>query len=69
MEAPIAPVAPIKPGYKTTEFWLTAAATIMGLILASGAIGEGGAAERIAGVVCSMLGALGYSVSRGQAKR
>ena len=59
----------IKPGWKTTEFWLSAAATVIGLLFASGAIAEGGQADRWLGLVASALASLGYSVSRGLAKK
>jgi hypothetical protein len=57
-----------KPGYKTTEFWLTAGAMIMSHLYASGAIGDGGAIAKVAGIVASILAALGYAVVRGKAK-
>lgn len=62
-------VKEVKPGYKTTEFYLTALAMVVGLALASGLIGEGTHAEKIVGFVVSTLNALGYSVSRGIAKK
>ena len=58
----------MKPGYKTTEFWLTAAASIVGLVLASGLLQVEGEAFRIVGLGAAVLTSLGYSVSRGQAK-
>jgi len=59
---------PAKPGYKTTEFWLSAAAMIMSQLYASGVIGEGGTAAKIAALVGSLLTALGYTVARTKAK-
>jgi hypothetical protein len=59
---------PVKPGWKTTEFWLSAAATITGLLLASGAINSGSGFDKVIGVVASALAAMGYAVSRGNAK-
>jgi hypothetical protein len=59
---------PAKPGYKTTEFWLSTAATLCGILLASGVIPDGGTAARIVGAIVSGLAALGYSISRGMAK-
>ena len=56
-----------KPGFKTTEFWLTAAAMIVGLLLASGAFVDGAIAQGL-GVASSALAAMGYSYSRGTAK-
>ena len=58
----------VKPGYKTTEFYLSTAATVLGLIFAAGIIPSAGPWAQIAGLAASVLGALGYSVSRGLAK-
>jgi hypothetical protein len=58
----------LKPGYKTTEFWLSLAAMVLGAIYSSGAISDSGTAAKIAGLAASVLGALGYAVSRGLAK-
>lgn len=57
----------MKPGYKTTEFYLTVAATIVGLLMASGAFESGAVAQGL-GVVASALAAMGYSYSRAKAK-
>lgn len=59
---------PIKPGWQTSEFWLSALAAIVGLLLASGLVPEGGLGARIVGAIMTALGAMGYSVSRGIAK-
>ena len=58
----------VKPGYKTSEFWLSAVATIGGLVLASGAFVEGDTGFKIASLVMSALASMGYSASRGKAK-
>lgn len=58
-----------KPGYKTTEFWLSAAATLVSLAFASGVISEGSQIEKIVGFIAAALASLGYSVSRGIAKK
>lgn len=60
---------PVKPGYKTTEFWLTFAAMVITTLYASGVIASdasnlGKALALIAGVLTS----LGYSVVRGKVK-
>ena len=60
---------PKKPGYKTTEFWLSLAALVLGALLASGAIGEESGTGKILAFAASALTALGYSVSRGMTKR
>lgn len=58
----------MKPGFRTTEFWLTLAAMVVGSIYASGAV-ESDSALRILGLVSGVLGALGYTVSRGMVKQ
>ncbi len=58
----------MKPGYKTTEFWLTVAASIVGLVLASGIFPAEGEIVKIVGLAAMVLASLGYSQSRGQAK-
>lgn len=65
VEAP----ADVKPGYKTTEFWMTCVATIVGLILVSGAVQEGGLAAQIVGGVAAVLAQLGYTASRTKVKQ
>lgn len=58
----------IKPGYKTTEAWLTLASQLLGWMYASGVIGDAGTAAKVAALAAAGLSALGYSVSRGMAK-
>lgn len=58
----------VKPGYKTTEFWLKLAALALTAAYASGAI-TNNTALAIAGIAATVLGALGYTVSRGLAKK
>jgi L-cysteine desulfidase len=67
-----------KPGYQTTEFWLTVIAIIVSAIIyvigeltSSGLIADGSSAAatlaivmKIASAVSTMLAALGYQVSR-----
>ena len=62
--APAVVDATVKPGYKTTEFWLSAAATVVGLAIASGIVPTSGTWPQIVGLVTGVLGALGYTVSR-----
>lgn len=69
MPEEILPTTEAKPGYKTTEFWLTVAASAIGLLLASGMIHAGTPIDRVVGLAASVLGTLGYTVSRGIAKR
>ena len=59
----------IKPGYKTSEFWLSAGATVVGLVIASGALPETGVWGKVIALLAAALTALGYTVSRGMAKK
>jgi uncharacterized membrane protein len=60
--------APVKPGYQTTEFWLTSAATLVGLLIASGIIPTSGIWPQIVAVISSVLSSLGYSIGRSMVK-
>ena len=59
----------LKPGYKTTEFWLAAAACLVGAVVASGVVPAESAGERILALIVSVLAALGYTGSRLALKR
>ena len=54
----------MKPGYKTTEFWLSVTASVGALVIASGALSEGSALASIVGLIVSGLAALGYNAGR-----
>lgn len=58
----------IKAGYKSTEFWLSLVATLIGGLLASGVIPTDGVWGTITGLVTGLLASLGYSVSRAWVK-
>ena len=58
----------MKPGWKTTEFWLSLVAVLVGAVVASGVVPETGPWSQVIGIVSTVLGALGYSVTRGFAK-
>ncbi len=58
-----------KPGYKSTEFWLTMIAQIVGGALASGAIEEASPLARICGMGMMVLSGLGYTFVRGGVKK
>ena len=66
--APIFPAKAVKPGFKTTEFWMTSVAAVVGIILASG-IPTDNVVMQVAGLAALVLSAFGYSVSRGNAKK
>ena len=57
-----------KPGWKTSEFWLSLAAVLVGAFVASGVLPAEHLAMKIAGFVLMALASLGYSVGRGIAK-
>jgi len=54
----------VKAGYKTSEFWLTTAATLVGLLIASGLVAETSAVGKAVALVASALAAAGYSYGR-----
>jgi hypothetical protein len=58
-----------KPGWKTTEFWLSFAATVVGFCFASGAFPAESSGEKILGLAAIVLSSLGYTVSRTLVKR
>jgi hypothetical protein len=53
----------VKPGWQTTEFYFSGAATLLTLLYASGLL-TSNTALAIAGMVATILTALGYKVSR-----
>ena len=57
-----------KPGIKTTEFWFSTIAAVLGILFASGAIAEGSSLDKIMGMAATVMAGLGYTVSRGLAK-
>jgi len=58
-----------KPGYKTSEFWLTIAVAAIGFLIASGALGEEHFVMKAAAMALATLKALGYTASRANIKR
>jgi len=59
-----------KAGWKTTEFWLTSAAAVAGMVVASGVVDPDGAGtwDKVVGLIVSTLAALGYTASRAKVK-
>jgi len=59
-----------KAGYKTTEFWLSTAAVLAGVAISAGLADPDGAGawDKVIGVVCSLLAAMGYTISRSNVK-
>jgi hypothetical protein len=58
----------MKPGYKTTEFWLSLLAMLLGAFMASGALPVEHWSMKAGGLVATALAAMGYSYSRGVVK-
>lgn len=54
----------MKPGYLTTEFFLTLVVTIAGCLPASGLLPVDHWAIKVAGLVVAVAAAMGYTVSR-----
>ena len=61
----------VKPGWKSTEFWVTVVVAVASLAWGAGVVDPAGdsGADKTFGFVCSALSALGYTVSRGMAKK
>ena len=61
----------VKPGYKSTEFWITLCVTLASLAWGAGVVDPEGSsnADKVFGFICSAAAALGYTVSRGLAKK
>ena len=61
----------VKPGWKTTEFWLTVIVAAGSLLWGADVLDpeQTGTANKIFGFVVAALSSLGYTVSRGLAKK
>ena len=57
-----------RPGFKTTEFYFTLIATLIGLLMASGVIEAGSVWDKAVGMAAMVLASMGYSTSRGKVK-
>jgi len=57
-----------KPGYLTTEFWLSAAAILIGGLIASDIIPIGSDIHKVLIFASTVLSALGYTLARGFVK-
>lgn len=58
----------IKPGWKTSEFWLKNAATLLSILFITNTIPTGGTIEKVAIIAALELGSFGYTVARTMAK-
>ena len=61
----------IKAGWRTTEFWITVIVALGSLLWGAGLLDPEGAgtANKVFGLVVSGLSAVGYTISRGLAKK
>ena len=61
----------IKAGWRTTEFWITVVVALGSLLWGANVLDPEGAgtANKVFGLVVSGLAAVGYTVSRGLAKK
>ncbi len=59
----------MKPGYKTTEFWLSLIATALSFLLAADILPTTGPIANAIGMLAMALTAMGYTVSRAVVKR
>lgn len=58
-------------GYKTSEFWMSLGAVLLGALMSSGILDDLGTDHwlvKVVGLVVSVLGALGYTAARGMVK-
>lgn len=58
-----------KPGFRTSEFWLSLVVIIFGVLMSSGAVAEDSTPAKIIGGIMAVLGALGYTGARAQVKK
>jgi len=59
----------VKAGYKTSEFWLSFGALVVGALFASGVFPSESGGDKILGLAATVLTTLGYTVSRSIVKR
>lgn len=58
-----------KPGWKTSEFWLSLAAVVVAAVLGSGLLPEGSPWAVGLGIAAAVLASLGYTAARTALKR
>ncbi len=58
----------VKPGHKTTEFWLSLASTVIGAVLAAGVLPAESKIAQIVGAGMMVLSSLGYGYNRATIK-
>ena len=57
-----------KPGWKTTDFWLSLGVIVLSATVASGLLASDGIAFKIVSIVTATLTGLGYTAARAKAK-
>ncbi len=58
-----------KPGIKTTEFWMSFVAMVLGFVTANNVFPEDQPIGKIIALAVSVLAALGYTVARSMVKK
>jgi len=58
----------MKPGWRTSEFWLSTMAQLLGWLLAAGILVDGHWGLKAAGAIVAMLSAMGYTNGRSKLK-
>ena len=60
----------LKSGIKSSEFYMALSAVVLGVIISTGAVDPDGAGtwDKLVGVICSLLEALGYKLGRSNVK-
>mgnify|MGYP003629188286 CR=1 FL=1 len=61
---PVVNEAVKKPGYKSTEFYMSMAAVLMGAVASSGILDGSDGLTKVVGLIVAALVALGYTGSR-----
>lgn len=57
-----------RPGVKSSEFWLTLLSIVVGGLVSSDLLVESSTAAKVVALAGSVLGALGYTISRSAVK-
>ena len=60
----------LKSGIRSSEFYMALSAVVLGVVISTGVVDPEGAGtwDKVVGVVCSLLAALGYTVGRSNVK-
>lgn len=58
----------MKPGYQTTEFWLTLASNLIGGAISVGLVPSEGTSAKVIALMSLTLATYGYTYSRGMVK-